>query len=563
MLSIDKRKVFLILIPVLVAACLFSSLVWAAETPRYIVRAISVEGLKNVPEKTVLDQVTNTQIGKAFSEDDIRKDMQNIMGTGYFSDIEARLAPYENGIKVIIKVVEHIKIKSIQMQTPVLSPVVLRGYIRQKEGEVLNEKLLDEDLRSLEERIMDDHGYVVFPMEINISPEGDLEIVMEAVKIADITVSGHVKTKEHVIRREIQSKVGDYLNMDQLGDDLRRLIQTQYFEEVKPNFIDTDNPLAVVVDYEVVERKTASLAFGGGYSTADGLLGYIEFADANLRGLGKQISLRTEVAQKKVSYDFKFTEPYLFGTRASMDFALYNTTQNRDRLDDGKLVGEYIDRRQGGELALGWPLGKFTRASIGFNAENTSIEPLTDSLSPSTTKTRSLSLGTYTDTTDHPFYPLTGYRLSLGAESAFKFLGSETEFTKYTGWYSKYWKVGRADQVIAFRLVGGTTTGQLPWQEEYLVGGGESLRGYRYGALSGDRMAYLNTEYRFKISKGVQAAIFLDGGQAWHSAKGAPGPVKWGYGIGLRVETPLGIMRLDYGIGEKGGQTYFSLGPSF
>jgi outer membrane protein insertion porin family len=61
----------------------------------------------------------------------------------------------------------------------------------------------------------------------------------------------------------------------------------------------------------------------------------------------------------------------------------------------------------------------------------------------------------------------------------------------------------------------------------------------------------------------LQAALFVDAGQAWNSYSGTPPRMKVAYGAGLRLDTPLGIMRLDYGIGEKGGGTFFSIGPSF
>jgi outer membrane protein insertion porin family len=87
--------------------------------------------------------------------------------------------------------------------------------------------------------------------------------------------------------------------------------------------------------------------------------------------------------------------------------------------------------------------------------------------------------------------------------------------------------------------------GTLPSQEEFKIGGAETVRGYKYGEMHGDRMVYMNSEYRFKIAKSLQAALFVDAGQAWKASAGNPSPLKYGYGAGLRLDTPLGIMRLD------------------
>ncbi len=538
--------------------------------PKYIVRAVAVDGLHSVPEKTVLDQVKKTTIGSEFSEDNVREDMQAIMSTGYFSDVEARLAPQDDGVKVIFTVVENEKVKSIRIETSLLDPVTIRSYIRQKEGEVLNERLLEEDLQNLQDKIIEDHGYVMRPTDVSMTPEGDVVIVVTPARVAKVVITGNVETRNKVIERELKMKAGDYLNMKTLGDDLRRLWHLGFFDEVKPEFKDGENPDEIVVNIDVVERKTGLFGFGGGYSTADGLLGYLEFSDPNFLGRGESFNIRSEWAQRKVSYEFGFTEPYLLGSRASLGFSLYNTNTDMSRLndDDEDEISDYSDYKEwkkGGTLAIGRPFGNYTQGSVKLKIEDSSIEPIGESstVEASSSKTRSFILQTTTDTTGDPYYPTDGMRLNLSAELAGTFLGGDTPFAKYTGQYSKYFTVGRNNQVLAFQLVGGMAPDSLPLQEEFRIGGANTLRGYSYGEMTGNSTVYLNSEYRFKLTKELQAVLFVDGGQAWDNTKSSAPGMKWGYGLGLRIQTPLGIMRLDYGIGEKGGQAYFSLGPAF
>ena len=109
----------------------------------------------------------------------------------------------------------------------------------------------------------------------------------------------------------------------------------------------------------------------------------------------------------------------------------------------------------------------------------------------------------------------------------------------------------------------GYGVGELPLQEKFRVGGSETVRGYRYGEMQGDRMLIAQGEYRFPINETIHGAVFLDLGNAWEGEPINLKDLKRGIGVGIRFNTPLGVMRIDYGVGERGGEAYFSLGPTF
>ena len=119
--------------------------------------------------------------------------------------------------------------------------------------------------------------------------------------------------------------------------------------------------------------------------------------------------------------------------------------------------------------------------------------------------------------------------------------------------------------VLAARVSGGWGLTDLPEQERFVLGGAETVRGYKYGDIEGDRMIFANAEYRFKIIDNLQGVAFVDAGQAWDIG-GSPdfSATKVGYGIGARLTVPfLGTIRIDYGISKQGGQLYFSFGQTF
>jgi outer membrane protein insertion porin family len=167
------------------------------------------------------------------------------------------------------------------------------------------------------------------------------------------------------------------------------------------------------------------------------------------------------------------------------------------------------------------------------------------------------------DTRDDVFNPHNGWYGIAQAEIAGRFLGGDNNYNKYILDLRNYIDTGQ-DTVLALRLMGGIADTTLPEYEKFTVGGVNTLRGYDLAEFEGEQMLVFNAEYRWDIADNTQLVVFGDAGYAW--ALDEPirlDDIKFGYGVGLRFDTPLGPIRLDYGLGEEGGQTYFSIGQTF
>lgn len=167
---------------------------------------------------------------------------------------------------------------------------------------------------------------------------------------------------------------------------------------------------------------------------------------------------------------------------------------------------------------------------------------------------------------------------------------------------------------IAIRLMGGTLTGNTPFSEQFFVGGAESLRGYKEDRFWGKYMMLASAEYRMPLAPSLTGVAFMDYGDAWGAPleyrvtpqlQSVPDPTvanpeqtkqvfkpgldgtpllqpliatsatdqsyvqhsnfspSIGYGVGIRVNTPLGPLRLDYGFGKEGSRAHFSIGHVF
>jgi outer membrane protein insertion porin family len=546
--------------------------------------AVEVDGLKSVPSETVME-VLKVKVGDTLTEQAVRSDMQAINDLGLFFNVSARFHPHLGGIRLVYEVVENPKVKSIVFQgNEAVATDKLDLLMSIKPGEILNVRKLNGDL----ERILKyyyNEGYSARFTDVNISEHGDVTIVLEELRVSEIKIEGNAKTKEYVIRRQIKTEPGELLNVNKLREDQRRLGNLGIFESVDIKLDLDEAKKGYVVSYVVKEAKTGSASLGAGWSSAEGFIGYIEYAEDNLLGRQQRVNINWQFGGGRNSYELGFYDPWLDSHRTSFGINLYNRTSRVGRDWDAERyewigAGEhpqsvtYSEQRRGGSVSLGRPLNLDTRVSLSLRIDATKLTPLPEGgeseaewrwlegKDPSG-DTRSLTLSLVNDTRDHYMNPTSGSFKQASAEVAGGLLGGDYTFGKYQAEGGVYREVLR-NQVIALHLAAGVSTGTLPPHEQYRIGGSESIRGYDYGEFYGDKMVLANVEYRFQIIKGLQGVVFVDTGATW--LKDEPmslADLSTGAGVGVRIDTPIGMLRIDYGVGKQGGQAYFGFGQMF
>jgi outer membrane protein insertion porin family len=537
----------------------------AAANP--VVKAISVEGAKNIPPDVVMPVIKATKIGEEVTEDAVKKDLESIMALGYFFDLKARFVPQDGGVKVVFEVVENPKVKDITFIGDTSIPEsVLKEAVGLETGQILNSNKLNEGLRRMLDKAANEYGVPLRVSDIAFADDGVVKVKLTATRLGDIKIDGNQKTKDWVIRREMSLRPGEPLNLKNLRKDLRNVLNLGFFDEVGQQFTQTKDPDVSDLTIQVKERKTGSAAGGVAYSSADGLVGYIELADDNFYGRGQRVNLKWEFGASKNTYNLGFYEPYLDDKHTSLGVNLYN--EDRSTTQGGI---KYTDHKTGGDVSVGRPFGEDTRGYLKFTASDNQRKQ--DGISTPITSGRinSLTATAVNDTRDFVLSPSTGGRRDFSVEWADKMLGGDYNFTKYSTDLSQYFKAGRSGQVVALHLGAGylgypsDDPAHTPSFEQFTVGGADTVRGYLDREFAGDKMLVLNAEYRFKLSKGLTGVVFADAGDAWAKEdKVTLDNLKTGYGVGLRVDTPVGVMRIDYGIGKDGGhKTYFSLGQTF
>jgi len=550
--------------------------------------ALEVSGNQHVPTENIL-AVSGLKIGDLATDEALRTAAQNIANMGFFvpHSVVPGLIPMQGGVKVIFNVVEYPVVSAIKFVGNEHVPAdELIAQMETKIGKVFNEASIRQDQRTIQS-FYQSKGYVVLILKTDVDPDtGVLTIRLKEVTVHQVKVEGNRKTATKVILRELKTKPGRVLNINTMKDDLRTLKNLDLFEEVSSRLdpvVDKDGKTILgEVDFVVVvkEKRTGNLGLGMGYSPRDGMVGFISVSEQNFRGKGQQARLYLEQGGRQ-SYDLFFREPWLDKRHTSLAVGLYDKISDRDLYFTGTTGSEresYTEKRRGFSLNLGRPAGKNKTLSLGFKREHVErssdvledyylFEPLGD--------TATVSLAFLEDSRDYFAWPTRGRRLRFEVEKGLPGLGGDFSYTKFSTEYARYFCLKRREgesqsTVLALRLMAGTSSGDVPVFESFIVGGADSLRGYKEERFWGEKMLLATLEYRFPLAKQLQGVGFIDMGDAWQGKWAEPYVVPddsfdlhIGYGIGIRVNTPIGPVRIDYGIGEDGARTHFSIGHAF
>jgi len=414
--------------------------------------------------------------------------------------------------------------------------------------------------------------------------------------VGGISIQGNVKTRDAVIRREIRIYPGERYDGEKLRRSKERLYNLGYFEEVNfetvPSAERPDHRDLVV---SVKEAKTGEFSFGGGFSSVDNFIGFVEIAQRNFdlfnwptfTGGGQDLSFRVMAGTRRRNFELSFTEPWIFDRPYSAGFDLFNTTRTRGEGYSFEL------KRTGGALRLGHAIGDYNRVGLTYRLEAVHVSDVAESASAALKReigestVSSLRLSYTRDTRDNTFNPKRGYLLDNGIELAGSVLGGDRDFWRWTGSGSIFFQPFVEDQVLELRGSLGLADAMadsdfVPIFQRFFAGGADSIRGYRErrvgpkdpstrDPVGGEAVAVFNAEYTVPVVEFLKVAGFYDIGNVWASLGDfASGGFRSGAGAGVRIKTPFGPVKLDYGWpinperGERrNGRFHFSASRAF
>ncbi len=431
------------------------------------------------------------------------------------------------------------------------------------------------------------------------------------------------RTRDFIVTREFELKPGDVFNRKTAEQDLQRAFGLGIFEDIKLSLNPGQDPRKVIVVANVTEKNTGNIGVAGGFSSASGLFGSVSYQQQNVGGNNQKLNAEVQIGQRDQLFDLSFTDPWIGGDpfRTSYTVNLFRRRTISLVFDGGKpeINLPNGDRprvlRTGGGITFNRPLDRnpFKRAewnaSLGLQYQRVSIRDANGNLSRRDSLGNLLSfdpsgkddlitarLGFVRDRRNSFLTPTSGSVLSFSTEQSVPLGSGNILFNRLRGNYSFYIPVrltrltpgcrnrplrigekpptGGCPQALAFNFQGGTVLGDLPPYEAFPLGGTNSVRGYDEGYVGSGR-SYLQAtaEYRFPVFSIISGALFIDGATDLGTGKNVPGNPAgvrgkpgsgFGYGIGVRVQSPLGPIRIDFGINDQGGNNIrFGFGERF
>ncbi|MEW6608441.1 MAG: outer membrane protein assembly factor BamA [bacterium] len=537
-----------------------------------------------------------TSTGDFYKEKELNEDIEKLLifykTNGYpmisIQKPEVSYAKEKGGIVININISEGdlFKIEKISFSgNTIFTDNELKELVKTKIGDIYNLRSIVVDGNNIKEAYFS-KGYVttlVIP-EPEFNNKTALVNITYKIKegglsyIEKITISGNTHTKNKVILRELLLKEGEMFDGKKLKQSRQALINLGYFEFVKFDILPGSQEDKKILDIEVKEGKTGNLMFSTSYGNKPGLFGTIEFTKNNLWGKGYSTSIKSEFGKRLLNYEIGFTDPWFRDKPTSVGFDIWHTTEKED---------EYTNKKRGGAIRIGKPLGTHNRIDFKYKYDKTSMSSV-KSDAPESIKdwvekwgegkyvlSSSLEISFKRNTKrgeEILFHPTAGYKIELSNEVAGGVLGGDIDFYKPTfegSWFIPSWK----EFILALHTKLGLVTNlaehkEIPDYEKFRIGGPYSVRGYRDRSIypssgSGKSMLVGNVEYRHPIGKEIFGCLFVDVGNVWEDASDITSfkDLKYGAGLGIRFKSPVGPIRLDYAWGLSDAPGHFKGDP--
>ncbi|MDY6823104.1 MAG: outer membrane protein assembly factor BamA [Thermodesulfobacteriota bacterium] len=579
---------------------------------KFMIREIVFEGNEAYPDKELMKIIETSEKGFfswLTSSGDLQTDvLQQDVGrlaahyhnNGY---IDARIADpvteyKDEWIYITFKIEEgnRFKVGTVDIQGDILaSEEALKQQLKIPGEDYFNRSLVRRDMMTLND-YYSDRGYFYADIIPQIDRNTDNHTVDITYQIKKgnlvyfdrIIIAGNTKTRDKVIRRQLDVYEQELYSGKRLKKGISRLYRLNYFETVKVDTIEGASRENVDLKIEVEEKATGMFSFGGGYSSVQDFFFTTSVSQQNLFGRGQTLKLKAEIGGSSTQYQLSFTEPWLFDIPLSAGFDLYDWESDYDTYDR---------HTRGGGLRFGYPVFENTRLYLSNTYETNELKnvsifaPWSIQTAEDENVTSSVSTSLVYDSRNQTINPTEGARHSVTIENAGGIFGGDVAFTKYTaetGWYIPLiW-----DFVGFLHSRGGyvheNSDGFLPDYERFYLGGMNSLRGFDWRDIAiqeededgmlidkgGDKFVQFNAELHFPLfgeKSGLVGLLFYDTGNVYDDDEEIRfSRLRESAGFGVRWYSPMGPIRLERGYildpreeEDSGGQWEFTMGTAF
>jgi outer membrane protein assembly complex protein YaeT len=426
--------------------------------------------------------------------------------------------------------------------------------------------------------------------------------------VAEVDVTGETKTREASIKRFFAFKPGDVLTPTLIRRTQRDLYATGAFSEVAIRHEPMSNSEASArkVTVQLTEAKPLLMVYGLGFSTDEGPRAVLQLTNTNLFGRANSLSLRMRGSLRQELVQLQYTDLRVFNSPwAATVSAFYDRNSNLRTFVQRKLVTGGTAPNEGpgfginrfvaflqGERKFSEKTSMRLRYSFEtsklFNVQDIPLEEITRN--QTAIRLGLFSAGLTRDTRNSALNPTKGQLISVEHSVAARPFGGNEAFNKFFTNYQRYFELAPTtpllrDTVVAFaariglsapfNIRGSGRNGaitepdrQLPIGQRFFAGGATTLRGFRFEEagpqgileprnaeelptlvpLGGDAMVVLNAELRYPLTKQLRLVPFYDFGNVFRKVSDiSRSGMTHTIGLGLRLNTPIGPVGIDYG----------------
>jgi outer membrane protein insertion porin family len=469
-------------------------------------------------------------------------------------------------------------------------------------GQLFTPKGMGDDLKALRD-FYGSRGYVDMTAAPEVLPAGPGAVdityrIDEGVQsyINLVNIQGNTRTQDRVIRRELAVKPGEVYDTTLVDVSKKRLENLNYFERVETQPTDTVVPGRKDLNVIVEEKRTGSFNFGAGFSTIDSLIGFAELQQSNFdllnwpnfTGAGQRFRARAQYGILRSDFVLSLTEPWFLGYKLSAGVeAYYRNADFLSAVYAQENLGFALQTRQQVWRALS-ARTEYRLETIRIYDVGDDVDPLGNSIFGGFSSTGGVgqviqdSAGSYLksaitgslvwDTRDSLFLTRKGEQVELTGFLAGGFLGGDVQDYGVSLEGSKYFSLPwdliflAKGQLAVVNGWGGGEGGDdagygngVPIFDRLYLGGANNLRGFNFrevgpvdefdNPIGGNSLGYLTLEMTFPIISRVRGAFFSDAGFVNPDAYDfSTAGYNMDVGFGLRLDLPIGPIRVDYGI---------------
>jgi len=579
----------------------------ATEGKRVSIRQITFVGNESFDDKTLMKKMKTKAASfirsGRFEQEKFDKDLQSLSAfykkNGY---IDVNVGPYElqqtgdKHMELVITIDEGIKYNFGSVSASgneYFSTETLLKLFTLKSGEAFDQEKFDKQLGGVYSKYFDE-GFIYIEIQPDYQKMADtLNVVLNIkentrARIRQIHITGNKKTKEKVIRRQLEISPGDYFRQSQVVRSQQNIYNLGFFEQdIKLDYTAINQEGDIDLQIDVMDKSSGVANGGVGYNSQDNFVGQLSVSQNNLFGNNWSSSLSWEFGGSTQNFEFAFTNPNLYDSDMLLGTNLYYTKKSWS-----SFYYEIFTRGAGLRVGQSLPWIDRTRAVAGYSlyskkyritnmtsimADSTANATLLELNSLSWRYTSALNLTISRDTRDNVFFPTKGSQFTLFSEVAGGPLGGNFDYFKQiaqVNWYTDTWAklILRTKWRFCYVTPFGDSKDAPPDEKFYLGGtGADGIRGFPDRSIGpsggGTRAILFSTELGYPIGGDQIIGVgFFDAGNSYNKLRDFNFMnFKKGVGAGIRIRSPFGLIGFDYAynLNDGGWEPHLQFGTTF